>query len=160
MFCTPCKINWWVMTFGVVVFSYMDNSVYLLDKAWPETHSETGSKTVPICRHVPEIHVHKLSDVLWLDCAVSRTLFLSTVTCMNQQHFLVYRVLLLKLKCFNMHETTACYERLRWSKGSVLAFGAQVSGIKPSRSRWIFSGRKNPQHVFLRKRSKAVCPMS
>ena len=40
--------------------------------------------------------------------------------------------------------------RLRWSRGSVLAFGTQVRGSD-------FSGRKNPQHAFIRKGSKAVC---
>src|SRR5215475_1515485 len=42
---------------------------------------------------------------------------------------------------------------------SMLASGNQVRGFKPDRSRWIF-GRKNPQHAFLRKGSKTVCPMS
>ena len=51
-------------------------------------------------------------------------------------------------------------KRLRWSSGSVLAFGTQVRGFKPGRRRRIFQGEKNPQHVFLRKGSKAVCPMS
>ena len=32
--------------------------------------------------------------------------------------------------------------RLRWSRGSVLAFGTQVRGFKPGRSRWIFKGEK------------------
>ena len=49
--------------------------------------------------------------------------------------------------------------RLQWSRGSVLAFGTQVRGLKPSRSRRIFKGEKNPQHAFLRRGSKAVCPM-
>ena len=48
------------------------------------------------------------------------------------------------------------HKRLRWSRGSVLAFGTQVRAFEPSH----FSGRKNPQHAFLRKGSKAVCPMS
>jgi len=43
---------------------------------------------------------------------------------------------------------------------SVLAFGTQVRGFKPGRSRRIFKGEKNPQHAFLRRGSKAVCPMS
>jgi hypothetical protein len=43
---------------------------------------------------------------------------------------------------------------------SVLASGTQVRGFKPGRSRRIFKGGKNPQHAFLRKRSKAVGPMS
>ena len=46
-------------------------------------------------------------------------------------------------------------ERLRWSRGSVLAFSTQVRGFKPGRSR-----RKNPQHASLRRGSKAVGPMS
>ena len=32
--------------------------------------------------------------------------------------------------------------RLRWSRGSVLAFGTQVRGFKPGRSRQIFKGGK------------------
>ena len=32
--------------------------------------------------------------------------------------------------------------RLRWSRGSVLAFGTQVREFKPGRSRWIFQGEK------------------
>jgi hypothetical protein len=43
---------------------------------------------------------------------------------------------------------------------SALAFGTQVRGFKPGRSRRIFSGRKNPQRAFLRKVSKTVSPMS
>ena len=33
-------------------------------------------------------------------------------------------------------------KRLRWSRGSVLAFGTQVRGFRPSRSRRIFQGKK------------------
>jgi len=33
--------------------------------------------------------------------------------------------------------------RLRWSRGSVLAFGTQVRGLKPSQSRQIFKGEKS-----------------
>jgi hypothetical protein len=51
-------------------------------------------------------------------------------------------------------------KRLRWSKGSVLPLGTQVRGFKPGRSREDVSGRKNPQHAFLRRGSKAVGPMS
>jgi hypothetical protein len=49
---------------------------------------------------------------------------------------------------------------LWWSRRSVLAFGTQVRGFKPGQSRRIFKGEKNPQHAFLRRGSKAVCPMS
>jgi len=34
------------------------------------------------------------------------------------------------------------YYRLRWSRGSVLAFGTHVRGFKPGRSRRIFKGEK------------------
>ena len=47
-------------------------------------------------------------------------------------------------------------KRLRWSRGSVLAFGTQVRGFKPGRSRRIFQGEK----ILLRRGSKAVGPMS
>ena len=50
-------------------------------------------------------------------------------------------------------------KRLRWSRGSVLAFGTQIRGFKPGRSRRIFQGEINPQHAFLRKGCKAVCTM-
>jgi hypothetical protein len=47
-------------------------------------------------------------------------------------------------------------KRLRWSRGSVLAFGTQVRGFKPDRSRLIFEDEKNPQHAFLGGQVKAV----
>jgi hypothetical protein len=50
--------------------------------------------------------------------------------------------------------------RLRWSGGCVLAPSTQVRGLKPGRSRRVFSGRKNSQHAFLRRGSKAGGPMS
>ena len=34
------------------------------------------------------------------------------------------------------------FKRLRWSRGSVLAFGTQVRRFKPTRSLWIFQGEK------------------
>jgi hypothetical protein len=43
---------------------------------------------------------------------------------------------------------------------SMLPSGTQHRGFKPTRSRQMYSGRKNPQHAFLRRGSKAVCPMS
>jgi len=49
---------------------------------------------------------------------------------------------------------------LRWSRGSMLPLSTQVRKFKPGRSRQDFSGRKNPQHAFLRKGSKAVGPVS
>ena len=57
-------------------------------------------------------------------------------------------------------ETMLDNARLRWSTDGLLAFGTQVRGFKPHRSRRIFQSEKNPQHAFLRRESKAVCPMS
>jgi hypothetical protein len=37
--------------------------------------------------------------------------------------------------------------RLRWSRGSVLAFGTQVRGFKPGRSRRIFRAKKSSAHL-------------
>ena len=51
--------------------------------------------------------------------------------------FLYTWVLLVKVTC-----TNTMSERLRWSRGSVLAFGNQVRGFKPGRSRRIFQGEK------------------
>jgi len=63
------------------------------------------------------------------------------------------------------HQRCGCailtwHKRLRWSGGSVLPLSTQVRGFKPGRSRQNFSGRKNPQHAFLRSGSKAIGPMS
>jgi len=46
-----------------------------------------------------------------------------------------------KVSCvhFRLHTGTL---RLRWSRGSVLAFSAQVCGFKPGRSRRIFRAKK------------------
>jgi hypothetical protein len=47
------------------------------------------------------------------------------------------------------HSYLLCYNLLinskwlRWSRGSVLAFGTQVRGFAPGRSRWIFRAKKS-----------------
>jgi len=41
----------------------------------------------------------------------------------------------------------------------VLPLSTQVRGLKPGRSHQDFSGRKNPQHAFFRKGSKAMGSM-
>ena len=40
------------------------------------------------------------------------------------------------------NESVLQTQRLRWSRGSVLAFGTQIRGFKPGRSRRIFKGEK------------------
>jgi hypothetical protein len=43
---------------------------------------------------------------------------------------------------------------------NMLAPCTQVRGFEPGRNRRIFRAKKIPQHAFLRRGSKAVCPMS
>ena len=54
---------------------------------------------------------------------------------------ILYSVYLLRPHCLFFCLGKAL--RFRWSRGSVLAFGNQVCGFKPDRSRWIFQGEKN-----------------
>ena len=51
-------------------------------------------------------------------------------------------------------------ERLRWSRGSMLAFGTQVRGSNPAEAVGFLRANKIPQHAFLRRGSKAVGTMS
>ena len=60
---------------------------------------------------------------------------------------------------YRFWETNGKLKRLRWSRASVLPLSTQVCGFEPGRSRQDFSGRKNPQHAFFQKGSKAVGPM-
>ena len=46
------------------------------------------------------------------------------------------------LTCCSVMSRFCWRYRLRWSRGSVLAFGTQVRGFKPGRSRRIFKGEK------------------
>ena len=48
----------------------------------------------------------------------------------------------LNVRVFESLVTYFQRKRLRWSRGSVLAFGTQVRGFKPGRSRRIFQGEK------------------
>jgi len=45
-----------------------------------------------------------------------------------------------KIKFYNLYQSN---RRLRWSRGSVLAFSTQVCGFKPGRSRRIFRAKKS-----------------
>ena len=45
-------------------------------------------------------------------------------------------------RCHCNFSLTYSFQRLRWSRGSVLAFSTQVRGFKPGRSRRIFNGEK------------------
>jgi hypothetical protein len=65
-----------------------------------------------------------------------------------------------ELGCFSKEFVQVMYRQLWWSRGSVLPLSTQVHGFKPGRSRQDFSGRKNPQHAFLQRGSKAIGPMS
>jgi hypothetical protein len=54
---------------------------------------------------------------------------------------------------------TTVISSLSASVVNMLAFGTQVCSSNPAEAVGFF-GRKNPQHAFLRRGSKAVCPMS
>ena len=51
-------------------------------------------------------------------------------------------ILLFFLYILSWQFVNVCSKRLRWSRGSVLAFGTQIRGFKPGRSRRIFQGEK------------------
>jgi hypothetical protein len=110
-----------------------------------------------------------------------RTLFRTQITfpdnaafgcCTNTELCLLttFNVNAMVIACYDLQNRSYAYniqgssntlpKRLRWSRGSVLAFSIQVRGFKPGRSRRIFKGEKNSQHAFLRRGSKAVGPMS
>jgi hypothetical protein len=63
------------------------------------------------------------------------------------------------LECVTLEMKAPPSQRRRWSKGSVLPLSTQVRGFKPGRSRQDFSGRKNSQHAFPRRRF-ATCERS
>jgi hypothetical protein len=55
--------------------------------------------------------------------------------------------------------TQSFKQQLRWSSGQRAALSCPRGGSNPAESVGFF-GQKNPQHAFLRRGSKAVCPMS
>jgi len=63
-------------------------------------------------------------------------------------------VILIVAEILSISDIIFGIERLRWSRGSVLAFSSNPAEAVG------FLGRKNPQHAFLRRGSKAVGPMS
>ena len=56
--------------------------------------------------------------------------------------FLVTAVLYFSYAALLCNSSNLFCKRLRWSRGSVLAFGTQVRGFKPGRSRRIFQDEK------------------
>ena len=54
----------------------------------------------------------------------------------------VWHNLVDKYKCYRYPKHMYLSMWLRWSRGSVLAFGTQVRGFKPGQSRRIFKGEK------------------
>ena len=65
--------------------------------------------------------------------------------CHSNFIYILYILLFFHFFCsqfFSYSFVLRSYKRLRWSRGSVLAFGTQVRGFKPGRSRRIFQGEK------------------
>ena len=66
----------------------------------------------------------------------------------DREYRMVVISLMLSLSYTQTHTHTHTHthkhkrKRLRWSRGSVLAFGTKVRGFEPDRSRWIFQGEK------------------
>ena len=57
------------------------------------------------------------------------------------------RIILIERRSFQlMRYSYFIVCRPRWSRGNVLASRSKVSRFKPHWGRWIFSGRKNPEH--------------
>jgi hypothetical protein len=57
-------------------------------------------------------------------------------------------------------DTSSLSQQLRWSSGWHAGLWYPSSRFQTRPKPSDFFGRKNPQHVFLQKGSKAVCPMS
>jgi hypothetical protein len=98
----------------------------------------------------------------------SNPLYLKTQFVPRSKHLspqlekLIVECCMAKTSIFFLRYTQNIYiyiSRLRWSRGSLLVFGTQVRGFKPGHSRRIFKNEKNPQHAFLWRGSKTVCPM-
>ena len=59
----------------------------------------------------------------------------------------------------NFKLTLCCFIcRPLWSRGNVLASRSKVRGFQPDWGRWIFSGRKNPEHKSSRRDFKLGIP--
>jgi hypothetical protein len=69
-----------------------------------------------------------------MQCACA---ILSSVACPVLQYFPHYLI-----NGKSLEKVIIEHMRLRWSRGSVLAFGTQVRGFKPGRSRRIFRAKK------------------
>ena len=83
--------------------------------------------------------LHVVAFAFW-QLSVSRFVYLSRViTIINLRRGNRCHYSRLRLAYFGLRIVS---ERLRWSRGSVLAFSTQVRGFKPGRSRRIFKGEK------------------
>ena len=139
----------------------MDSSVSLEDRIW----------FLRVCHHVPfSLYTHRTPqmNLSGTDLNQFRTNFpvrpftatLQLLHLVLTNYFLVCVMRATRLTGRTFLEFVHRNIWLRWSMGSVLAFSTQDCGFKPGRSRRIFRAKKNPQHVFLRRGSKAVGPMS
>ena len=71
----------------------------------------------------------------YLNCSIIVILQRLSLQLINRHYLYIYLFYLLFIWFIYLY-------RLRWSRGSVLAFGTQVRGFKPGRSRRIFKGEK------------------
>ena len=92
----------------------------------------------------------------WIaDLGITQKLWISVVSHFEWRNVLYLFITLqnknpvppLLLHTHHKHTSNRLYERLRWSRGSVLAFGTLVRGFTPCRSRRIFRGIKPSAHL-------------
>ena len=75
----------------------------------------------------------------------------------NEQHYNGGIYVIFSHSVVNIRLDISTY-RLRWSRGSVLAFGTQVRGFKPGQSRRIFKGEKILSTLFFGGKVKPSVP--
>jgi hypothetical protein len=85
-----------------------------------------------------------LCDMTLFCCVIGLWLLEDCSTFINRVKTYLTRLhaLMAALRSFKTSGANLTTTRLRWSRGSVLAFSTQVHGFKPGRSRRIFKGEK------------------
>ena len=88
--------------------------------------------------------IYKLFPMLLFSLLRCPLLFNTWYFCTTHSKVAKSPFLSFSLYCCSLSSSLGCMQkRLRWSRGSVLAFGTQVRGLKPGRSRrFFFQGEK------------------
>jgi hypothetical protein len=101
-----------------------------------------------------------LSHLSWSSCSLYSMLF---VTCLHPFYFHMFVLLCvhsgLMFSAMLYTLVSLCLSP-RWCSGQCFCHWTQASWVQTRPRGWIFKGDKNPQHTFLRMRSKAGGSMS